>query len=295
MIATNAVNKMELKAEEGAIELLTRYATNGREAVNMVQIAAGLAITEQRRTITKMDMEWVINSGQKSPRPDKKVLGGAFIGLVNGLAVYGPNMGALLEIEVTASAAGQPGKGTVMITGVVDEEETGGGGRKLRRRSMARSSLDNVLTVLRHQGLNTVDYDLHVNFPGGAPIDGPSAGIAMATAIYSAISEQPIDNYVAMTGELGIHGSVKPIGGVIAKVEAAKQSGITKVLVPRDNWQGIFNEMDGMRVIAVDTLEDVFQHALVPEQETVSLEETLLNPGGILNPSPSSVQGQSFR
>lgn len=199
-IAMNAVEKMKMEIEESAVDFLTRYATNGREAVNMVQIAAGLAITEQRKKIMRADMEWVVNSSQKSPRPDKKVLGGSFVGLVNGLAVYGPNMGALLEIEVTASKTAEPGMGTITITGVVDEEEMGGKGRTLRRKSMARGSLENVLTVLRLQGLNTQDYALHVNFPGGIPIDGPSAGTAMATAIYSAVTGQPIDNYVAMTG-----------------------------------------------------------------------------------------------
>jgi Lon-like ATP-dependent protease len=290
-IAMNAVKKMKMEVEEGAIEFLTRYATNGREAVNMVQIAAGITITEQRQMITRSDMEWVVNSSQKSPRPDKKVLGGAYIGLVNGLAVYGPNMGALLEIEVTAAKAPVPGTGTITITGVVDEEEMGGRGRTLRRKSMARGSLENVLTVLRLQGVNTLDYTLHVNFPGGAPIDGPSAGIAMATAIYSAITERPVDNYVAMTGELSIHGTVKPIGGVVAKVEAARFAGVKKVLVPKENWQDIFEQMEGIQVIAVERLEEVLQHAIIPQAETESqsLGVALRPTTELLNPSPTSI------
>ncbi|AMA72082.1 MULTISPECIES: ATP-dependent protease LonB [Aneurinibacillus] len=290
-IAKNAVEKMKMEAEEGAIEFLTRYATNGREAVNMMQIAAGIAITEQRQKITKADIEWVVNSSQKSPRPDKKVLGGAYVGLVNGLAVYGPNMGALLEIEVTAAKATAPGMGTITITGVVDEEEVGGRGRTLRRKSMARSSLENVLTVLRLQGIDTLGYTLHVNFPGGVPIDGPSAGIAMATAIYSAITKQPVDNYVAMTGELSIHGTVKPIGGVVAKVEAARLAGVKKVLVPKENWQDIFAQMEGIEVVAVEKLDEVLRYAIVPQNETASqtLETVLRHTGEMLNPSPTSI------
>src|SRR6185312_13356921 len=131
------------------------------------------------------------------------------IGFVNGLAVYGPNMGTLLEIEVSAIEAVK-GKGLFTITGVVDEEELGGGSRTMRRKSMAKGSVENVLTVLRRIGLRPQDYDLHINFPGGTPIDGPSAGIAMATAIASAIKGEAINNKLAMTGEMGIHGNVKP-------------------------------------------------------------------------------------
>lgn len=87
------------------------------------------------------------------------------IGVVNGLAVYGPNMGALLEIEVSAVPV-EKGQGTYNITGVVDEEELGGGSRKLRRKSMAKGSIENVLTVLEAMGFSPKDYNLHINFPG---------------------------------------------------------------------------------------------------------------------------------
>ena len=120
---------------------------------------------------------------------------------MNGLAVYGPNMGTLLEIEVSCNS-GRTGKGIYTITGVVEEEELGGGPEHLRRKSMAKGSVENVLTVLRRIGFNPENYDLHINFPGGTPIDGPSAGIAMATAIASAIRGYPIDNKLAMTGKL---------------------------------------------------------------------------------------------
>ena len=215
-------------------------------------------------------MEWVINSSQIPPRPERKIGSKPEIGFVNGLAVYGPNLGTLLEIEVTAIPVVQPGSGKFTITGVVDEEEMGGGARTIRRKSMARGSVENVLTVLRRLGINPYNYDLHINFPGGTPIDGPSAGVSMATAIASAIKQIPVDNHIAMTGEVGIHGKVKPVGGVVAKVEAAFQAGATKVIIPKENWQEIFGGLNGLEVIPVESVDEVLHHALGIEVSTLT-------------------------
>jgi len=258
-IAENAIQKIGFTPRQDALDVVKRYATNGREAVNIVQLAAGLALSENREELNAADIEWVVNSSQLPPRPDRKVPSKPQIGLVNGLAVYGPSMGALLEIEVTAIPA-LPGRGQLNITGVVEEEELGGGQRTLRRKSMAKGSLDNVLTVLRSNGFQPENFDLHVNFPGGTPVDGPSAGVAMAVAIASALTKQPVDNKVAMTGEVSIHGAVKPVGGVVAKVEAAFQSGAETVIIPKENWQAIFEGLEGVKVIPVDRMEDVFSH-----------------------------------
>ncbi|MGO4349586.1 ATP-dependent protease LonB [Paenibacillus sp. MCAF9] len=258
LVAENAVKKIGFAPCPEAIDVVKRYATNGREAVNVIQLAAGVALSEKRDSIAAGDIEWVVNSSQIPPRPDRKVPDVPQIGFVNGLAVYGPNMGTLLEIEVSAIPAAS-GKGLFTITGVVDEEELGGGSRTLRRKSMAKGSVENVITVLRRIGLNPQDFDLHINFPGGTPIDGPSAGIAMATAITSAIKGIPIDNKLAMTGEVGIHGNVKPVGGVLAKVEAAFQAGAKTVIIPRENWQAIFADLEGLKVIPVEKVEEVFK------------------------------------
>lgn len=258
-IAENAIQKIGFLPREETIEVVKRYATNGREAVNIIQLAAGLALSESRDELSASDIEWVVNSSQLPPRPERKVPAKPQIGLVNGLAVYGPSMGALLEIEVTAIPA-HHGRGQYTITGVVEEEELGGGQRTLRRKSMAKGSLDNVLTILRRNGFQPENYDLHINFPGGTPVDGPSAGVAMAVAIASALLRQPVDNKLAMTGEVSIHGSVKPVGGVIAKVEAALQAGVETVLIPKENWQAIFEGLEGVKVIPVDRIEEVFRH-----------------------------------
>ncbi|WP_055105943.1 ATP-dependent protease LonB [Paenibacillus ihumii] len=265
-IAEDAVKRIGFQPCPEAIEVIKKFATNGREAVNMVQLAAGLALTEQRDHLLASDLEWVATSSQLAPRPDRKINEQSEIGVVNGLAVYGPNMGTLLEIEATAVPA-QKGKGVYTITGVVDEEEIGGGNRTLRRKSMAKGSVENVLTVLKSIGLHPANYDLHINFPGGTPIDGPSAGMAIATAIASAIKRVPVDNRIAMTGELGIHGKVKPVGGVVAKVEAAFQAGATTVLIPKDNWQTLFEGLQGLRVIPVESVSEVFRHVFGPEAE----------------------------
>lgn len=244
---------------------MTRYATNGREAVNIIQIAGGIALSEERTEITKADIEWVVNSGQYSPRPERRIPPEPQVGLANGLAVYGPNTGILIEVEASAIPT-DVGKGTLTVTGIMDEEEMGGPGVTMRRRSMARSSLDNVLTVLRRDlGLRPQDYDIHVNFPGGVPIDGPSAGVTMVTAIFSAITGLPVNNTVAMTGEVSIRGFVKPVGGVVAKIEAARLAGVQAALIPKENWQDLFAKLteDNIRVVPVNRIEEVIEAAII--------------------------------
>jgi Lon-like ATP-dependent protease len=265
-IAGNAAKKINYEMGEDAVQVVSKYATNGREAVNIVQIAAGLAQTQGRKNITKEDVEWVVNSGQYSPRPEKRVPPTPQVGLVNGLAVYGPNMGMLMELEVSVLPVAK-GQGKIIVTGVVEEEEYGSGdGKKIRRKSMARGSVENVLTILRRNlDVDPRDYDIHVNFPGGVPVDGPSAGVTMATAIYSAIKGLPVDNKVAMTGEVSIRGEVKPVGGVVAKVEAARQAGAKRVFIPKDNWQDIFAKLTDVKIIPVTHLEEVIKEALIVE------------------------------
>ncbi|MER2059774.1 MAG: ATP-dependent protease LonB [Niallia sp.] len=261
-IGKKAADKVNMSISEKALDTLSDYARNGREAVNMVQISAGLAIGEERSFIKDDEIEWVINSSQLSPRMERKINKQSVIGAVNGLAVYGSNIGALLEIEVTVIPA-KEGKGSINITGIVEEESIGGQGKSIRRKSMAKGSIENVITVLRSMDVPADQFDIHVNFPGGIPIDGPSAGISMATGIYSAIYKQPVDRTVAMTGEISIHGKVKPIGGVVAKVKAAKAAGVQKVIIPQENMQAILEEIKDITIIPVQSLNEVLEHALL--------------------------------
>ena len=196
------------------------------------------------------------------------------IGFANGLAVHGANVGAVTEIEVTAVA----GTGKLMITGVVDEEEIAVPGRTIRRKSMAKSSLENVLTVLSNRfAVELHKYDIHVNFPGGGPIDGPSAGVTMAVAIYSAIHGIPIDNTVAMTGEITIHGLIKPVGGVSAKIYAAEQAGAKRVLIPKENCQELYGNLP-IEVIGIETIEEALQYTLVKAEEAIHIDFTKSKP-----------------
>jgi ATP-dependent Lon protease len=259
-IAKKAAAKVKLDVNESGLQILSTYARNGREAVNIIQTAGGIAITEDRAFIRDEDIEWVAHSSQLTPHIEKKINDISSIGLVNGLAVYGPNSGALLEIEVTVIPAKD--KGSINITGIVEEESIGNSGKSIRRKSMAKGSIENVITVLRSMGVPADDFDIHVNFPGGVPIDGPSAGIAMATGIYSAIYKIQVDHNVAMTGEIGIHGHVKPIGGVYPKVMAAKKAGAATVIVPTENMQSILKEVKGIKIVPVSHLDEVFEIAL---------------------------------
>ncbi len=263
-IARNAAGKIEYELEEAAVDVVRKYATNGREAVNFIQLAAGLALSDNRKCIKVEDIEWVVSSGQCSPRPERRVGDKPQVGVANALAVHGPNMAMLLEIEVATTPAYARGKGKVTITGVIEEEEMGGMGRTVRRKSMAMGSLQNVMTVLRCvMDVDPYDYDIHVNFPGGIPVDGPSAGVAIATAIYSSLSGTPVDNRIAMTGEVSIRGIVKPVGGVVAKVAAAKEAGASRVLIPRENWQEMFKEGKDIEVVPVDAVDSAISLALV--------------------------------
>ncbi|HZK02415.1 MAG TPA: ATP-dependent protease LonB, partial [Anaerovoracaceae bacterium] len=260
-IARGGAEKAGFDIEEKAIEIIGKYASNGRDTVNIVQLAGGLALTENRNHISSKDIEWVINSGHYSPRPEKRIFDKPQIGFVNGLAVYGANLGTLIEVEASALPSIKGG-GIITVTGIIDEEEFGNGAKRSRRKSTAKGSVDNVMTVIRkYLKVEPKDFDIHLNFPGGIPIDGPSAGISMVVAIYSAITGLAVDNNVAMTGEISIRGEVKPVGGINAKLQAAIQAGVKKVIIPEDNWNEQYLNYP-ISVISVSCIEKVVTEAV---------------------------------
>lgn len=265
-IALNATNKVGYRISDEGLDIVSKYCTNGREVINLVQLCSGLAINENRDYIKESDIYWVIENGQYNPRMERMINDKPEIGYVNGLAVYGANNGALMEIEATAKLSSN-NIGSIKITGIVDDEELGGGEKKIKRKSTAYCSVQNVLTVLDNIfNLNSKSYDIHVNFPGGIPVDGPSAGISIATAIYSAIKGMPVNNRVAMTGEISIKGKVKPIGGVNAKILAAKRAGVELVIVPKENLSSITRDIDGIKIVGVKGIEEVLDLALYKEE-----------------------------
>ncbi len=262
-ITRNAAKKINMAISPEALDEIAKYADNGREAVNIVQLAAGIAQVEKLDEISMAIIKKVLNNGRFAPRLDIKPRETPLIGVVNGLAVHGANIGTLIEVEA-AMIPVDKGSGKWTVTGVIEEEQIGSGDKSFRRKSMAKGAVENVMTVLKVKyGFKIKDYDIHINFPGGIPVDGPSAGAAMATAIYSALQQVPVNNLVAMTGELSVHGRVKPVGGVMSKVEAARNAGIKKVLIPQDNMLDIFNAFPDVKVIPVNDISAVFDHALL--------------------------------
>ena len=246
----------DLTAEEAAT--IGRYADCGREAVNIVQMCAGLAQMEGRSSITPEDVSWVVASGRYAARPSQRADTASRVGFIHGLAVAG-SQGALLDIEAVVT----PGTGQVTVTGIVEEEELGKEGHRMRRKSTARGSAENVRTLLAQLGCTLGERDVHINFPGGAPVDGPSAGAAMAVVAISALTGRRIDGRSAITGEITIHGAVKAVGGVPAKVEAARQAGLSRAFIPKENDTEMIHMAD-IEVVGVSSLAEVLRAMLLP-------------------------------
>ena len=275
-IACGAAERAGYAMSTEIARLCGHFAQCGRDAVNMVQMAAGLAQMDKRRHIVKDDMEFVIRSGHYPPRPEPLASQENRVGAVHGLGVYGANQGAVMEIEAVCV----PGSGGVRVTGIVEEEEMGTSAHTLRRQSMARASAENVATVLRLLGYARPDTDVHINFPGGAPVDGPSAGAAMAVAAVSALTGQPVDGSCAITGEIGVQGQIRPVGGVPEKIEAACRAGLVRVCVPRENMNSQ-TECLGAEVIPLDTLDMALKRMLLPRalpEESAELSAPLAVP-----------------
>ncbi|WP_088014398.1 ATP-dependent protease LonB [Gottfriedia acidiceleris] len=256
-VAKNSAEKIELSISEKALELVGTYAKNGREAINLIQLAGGMVLTSGRKELIEDDIGWVVSVSRLSPRLVNKIPEAPTVGLVNGLAVYGANIGALLPIEVIAMNAKEIGKGSITITGIAEEESLGNQAKSIRRKSMAKGSLENVTTILRKIGVPIDDFTIHINFPSGALIDGPSAGIAMVVGIFSAVNNVPVLNTIALTGEMSIQGDVKPVGGVPEKVKAAIKAGATKIIIPKENDQASLHQNKDVEILAVDRIEKV--------------------------------------
>ena len=187
---------------------------------------------------------------------------GKEIGAVNGLAVHtaDPSMsefaGLVLPIVAEVTPAGSQSEGKVIATGKLGE--------------IARESVLNISAIIKkYIGRDISKHDIHIQFIGTYEgVEGDSASVSVITAVISAMEGIPVKQNVAMTGSLSIRGTVLPIGGVTAKVEAAALAGIKTVLIPKSNLQDVLIEKkfeDKIKVVAVGTLPEVIDHALVGE------------------------------
>ncbi len=176
------------------------------------------------------------------------------IGVATGLA-WTESGGDLLSIEVLL----MPGKGRLTVTGKLGDV----------MQESTQAAMAYIRSRASELGLNTDFYqrlDIHMHFPEGAtPKDGPSAGIAIATAITSALIKKPILKTVAMTGEITLRGKVLPIGGLKEKLLAAHRGGITKVLIPKENEKDLKEipkvVLKAVTVIPVEHVDEVLVHA----------------------------------
>lgn len=255
-IGTNAAKKGGFEISDSVANLISNYCDNGREAVNIVQTAGSYAQLEKRNVITKDDIEWVAECSRYNPQPDKKVSTEDFVGIVNGLAVCGGGNGTVMTIEARACEC-EKGKGKLTVTGIVDSETIERRGQKLKRESTVKASIENVLTLLSEKyKTNPKNYNIHLNFPGGMPVDGPSAGVAIFVAVYSAIYNIPVRNNYAFTGEISLFGNVLPVGGVKEKISAAKNADVLNVYIPADNDK-VYLHTDGINVIPVSNISEI--------------------------------------
>jgi Lon-like ATP-dependent protease len=161
--------------------------------------------------------------------------------------------GLVLPIVAEVTPAGSESEGKVIATGKLGE--------------IAKESVLNISAIIKkYMGRDITEHDIHIQFIGTYEgLEGDSASISVITAVISAMEGVPVKQNTAMTGSLSIRGTVLPIGGATAKVEAAAKAGIKRVLIPHSNLKDVLIEdhyKDKVEVIPVDTLTDVIQNAL---------------------------------
>lgn len=249
-IVDNASEKLNVELEDGVGKLISQYTIEGRKAVNILSDAYGYALfntsgDEASNKITLKDVEEVISIGRYSPFERLDNLDKYEVGHVYGLGVSG-FLGSTIEIESTVFPAKKKGHGTIKFN------DTAG--------SMAKDSVFNAASVIRKiTDKDIKDYDVHVNVIGGGQIDGPSAGAAITVCIISALTERPIRQDVAITGEISLRGNVKPVGGIFEKIYGARRKGIKLVAVPKDNEKEVPLGLEDIEVKSISHIEELME------------------------------------
>ena len=258
----NGIKKEQLTITDGALKDIIRLYT--REAgVRSLERTIGKLCRKAAREIfkdseaavkvTKTNLKTYLGNPKYSP---EKKNDHAEVGIVRGLAWTSVG-GVTLEVEVNVL----PGKGELVLTGKLGDV----------MKESAQAALSYVRSISEEYGIDAEFYtkhDIHIHIPEGAvPKDGPSAGITMATAMLSAITDRVVRADVAMTGEITLRGRVLPIGGLKEKLLAAKVIGIKTVCIPKDNekdLEEISKEItDGMEIVPVERFSQVEKIAFV--------------------------------
>ena len=258
----NGIKKEQLTITDSALKDIIRLYT--REAgVRSLERTIGKLCRKAAREIfkdseaavkvTKTNLKTYLGNPKYSP---EKKNDHAEVGIVRGLAWTSVG-GVTLEVEVNVL----PGKGELVLTGKLGDV----------MKESAQAALSYVRSISEEYGIDAEFYtkhDIHIHIPEGAvPKDGPSAGITMATAMLSAITDRAVRADVAMTGEITLRGRVLPIGGLKEKLLAAKVIGIKTVCIPKDNekdLEEISKEItDGMEIVPVERLSQVEKIAFV--------------------------------
>lgn len=195
---------------------------------------------------------------------------GGRIGLINGLAVIGDRSGIVSPIAAEAAPTQSKTGGQIIATGKLGE--------------IASESVQNVSALIKkYTNKDISNYDIHVQFIQTYDgVEGDSASVSIATAVISAIEEIPIDQTVALTGSLNVRGDVMPIGGATAKIEAAAEAGMKKVLIPKSNLKDVMIEKkyeDMIQIIPTETLSDVLENILISGSSKDRLIEKMRNIG----------------
>ena len=217
---------------------------------------------------------------------------GAMLGIVNGLAVYSGDStmaeysGIVLPIAAEVTPAQVKSGGKIIATGRLGE--------------IAKEAVENVAALIKkYTGEDISNHDIHVQFVGSREgTEGDSASISVATAVISALEGVEVDQAVAMTGSLSVRGQVLPVGGITAKIEAAAEMGIKKVLIPRSNLKDVLLEdkyVGKIEIVPVENLKEVLEHALVggPKKQGLIAKLAAIVPKPPSFPTPSGVPGAS--
>ena len=255
-ISDNAIDTMiENYTKEAGVRMLDKELAKIVRKVNLEFLETG----KEKAHITNRNLNKYL--GEKKAL-EKDIEEEDLIGYVNGLAWTAVG-GVLLGIEVNIV----PGKGKIQLTGQLGNV----------MKESAQAALTYIWSVEEKLGLPDDfkdKHDIHIHVPDGAtPKDGPSAGIAMTTALYSAMAKIPVNRFVAMTGEVTLRGRVLPIGGLKEKLLAAQRAGVKTVLVPKANLSDL-KDMDSpsikkLNVIGVEHMDEVLKEAMVREDTSV--------------------------